>query len=87
LLKHQRETDYPLPLIVIALGAVLETILFGTIIVGFLLTIATLAIVLSKGRFFFRMIPRAFLILCFYYLLMFLIGCEFQFFKTSSLAS
>ncbi len=65
----------------IALGAVLETILFGTIIVGFLLTIVTLAIVLSKGRFFFRMIPRAFLILCFYYLLMFLIGCEFQFFQ------
>jgi len=81
LLKYQRETDYPFPLIVIALGAVLETILFGTIIVGFLLTIVTLAIVLSKGRFFFRMIPRAFLILCFYYLLMFLIGCEFQFFQ------
>ena len=79
MLKYQRETNYPLPLIKIALGAVLETILFGTIIIGFLLTIVTLAIVLSKGRFFFRMLPRAFLILCFYYLLMFLIGFKFQF--------
>lgn len=65
----------------IALGAVLETTLFGTIIIGFLLTIVTLAIVLSKGRFFFRMLPRAFLITCFYYLLMFLIGVKFQFFQ------
>ena len=65
----------------IALGAVLETTLFGTIIIGFLLTIVTLAIVLSKGRFFFRMLPRAFLILCFYYLLMFLIGFKFEFFQ------
>ena len=81
MLKLQRETDHPLPLIVIALGAVLETTLFGTIIIGFLLTIVTLAIVLSKGRFFFRMLPRAFLILCFYYLLMFLIGFKFEFFQ------
>ena len=65
----------------VPLGAVLETILFGTIIIGFLLTIVTLAIVLSKGKFFFGMIPRAFLILCFYYLLMFLIGSNFEFFQ------
>lgn len=80
-MKYPREPDYPLPLIVIALGAILETTLLGTITIGFLLTIVTLAIVLSKGRFFFSMIPRAFLILGFYYLLMFLIGTNFEFFQ------
>jgi hypothetical protein len=81
LLSHANLTFYRTIGLCLFLAACCEKTIFGTLFLSYLLTLISLSVILSKNSPIFRMLPKAFLIIGFYYEVLLLLGVHIPAFK------
>jgi hypothetical protein len=69
---------------VLFFAAIAEKMLFGTLFLSYLLTLFSLSVVLTKSESVLNSLPRAFLIISFYYEVLLIVGVHIPVFKNQS---